>query len=64
VIAFTNRGELVCSVFTELVRHCTEADPGIVLGVGSIFYFSESVAVSAGIEVSIGMTVECSVSVD
>ena len=36
VIEFTNRGELAYPVFTELVKHFAKADPGIILGVGSI----------------------------
>ena len=36
VVEFTNRGELAYPVFTELVKHFARADPGIVLGVGSI----------------------------
>jgi len=35
-VEFTNRGELAYPVFTELVKHFTKADPGIILGVGSI----------------------------
>ena len=35
-IEFTNRGELAYPVFTELVRHFAKADPGIIIGVGSI----------------------------
>jgi 2-dehydro-3-deoxyphosphogluconate aldolase/(4S)-4-hydroxy-2-oxoglutarate aldolase len=36
VIEFTNRGELAYPVFMELVKHFAKADPGIILGVGSI----------------------------
>ena len=36
VIEFTNRGELAYSVFAELVKHFTKADPTVILGVGSI----------------------------
>jgi 2-dehydro-3-deoxyphosphogluconate aldolase / (4S)-4-hydroxy-2-oxoglutarate aldolase len=36
VIEFTNRGEMAFSVFTELVRHFTKANPSIILGVGSV----------------------------
>jgi len=36
VIEFTNRGEGAYAVFTELVKHFAQADPSIVLGVGSI----------------------------
>ena len=36
VIEFTNRGELAYPVFTDLVRHFTKNDPGLILGVGSI----------------------------
>ena len=35
-LEFTNRGELAYPVFTELVRHFAQADPSIVLGIGSI----------------------------
>ncbi|MFZ5916762.1 MAG: bifunctional 4-hydroxy-2-oxoglutarate aldolase/2-dehydro-3-deoxy-phosphogluconate aldolase [Chloroflexota bacterium] len=36
VVEFTNRGDLAYQVFAELVRHFTQADPGIILGVGSV----------------------------
>lgn len=36
VIEFTNRGELVYPVFTELVMRLAKTDPAIVLGVGSV----------------------------
>ncbi len=36
VIEFTNRGEGAYSVFTELVQHFAQANPSIILGVGSI----------------------------
>jgi 2-dehydro-3-deoxyphosphogluconate aldolase/(4S)-4-hydroxy-2-oxoglutarate aldolase len=35
-IEFTNRGELAYPVFTELVKHFANADPDVILGVGSI----------------------------
>jgi 2-dehydro-3-deoxyphosphogluconate aldolase / (4S)-4-hydroxy-2-oxoglutarate aldolase len=36
VIEFTHRGELAYPVFTALVKHFANADPAIVLGIGSI----------------------------
>jgi 2-dehydro-3-deoxyphosphogluconate aldolase/(4S)-4-hydroxy-2-oxoglutarate aldolase len=36
VIEFTNRGDLAYSVFTELAKHITKADPTVILGVGTI----------------------------
>ena len=36
VIELTNRGELAYPVFTELVKHFANANPSIILGVGSI----------------------------
>jgi 2-dehydro-3-deoxyphosphogluconate aldolase / (4S)-4-hydroxy-2-oxoglutarate aldolase len=36
VIEFTNRGEMAYPVFTELVRHFSKADPGVIMGVGSV----------------------------
>jgi len=36
VIEFTNRGEMAYPVFTELARHFSEADPAVILGVGSV----------------------------
>ncbi len=36
VIEFTNRGELAYPVFTELVKHFANADPTLILGVGSV----------------------------
>jgi 2-dehydro-3-deoxyphosphogluconate aldolase / (4S)-4-hydroxy-2-oxoglutarate aldolase len=36
VIEFTNRGEMAYPVFTELVRRFSKADPGVILGVGSV----------------------------
>jgi 2-dehydro-3-deoxyphosphogluconate aldolase/(4S)-4-hydroxy-2-oxoglutarate aldolase len=35
-VEFTNRGEMAYPVFTELVQHFAEADPSVILGVGSI----------------------------
>jgi 2-dehydro-3-deoxyphosphogluconate aldolase/(4S)-4-hydroxy-2-oxoglutarate aldolase len=36
VVEFTNRGDFAYHVFTELSRHFAQADPSIILGVGSI----------------------------
>ncbi len=36
IIEFTHRGEMAYPVFTELVKHFTQADPSVTLGVGSI----------------------------
>ena len=36
VVEFTNRGEMAYPVFTELVRHFAQADPSLILGVGSV----------------------------
>jgi 2-dehydro-3-deoxyphosphogluconate aldolase/(4S)-4-hydroxy-2-oxoglutarate aldolase len=36
LVEFTNRGEMAYPVFVELVRHFTTAEPGLILGVGSI----------------------------
>ena len=36
VIEFTNRGELAYPVFTELAKYFVNADPAVILGVGSI----------------------------
>jgi len=36
VVEFTNRGEMAYPVFTELVKHFAQADPSVILGVGSI----------------------------
>ena len=36
VVEFTNRGDLAYRVFAELLRHFAQADPGIILGVGSV----------------------------
>jgi 2-dehydro-3-deoxyphosphogluconate aldolase/(4S)-4-hydroxy-2-oxoglutarate aldolase len=36
VVEFTNRGDQAYLVFTELVRHFAEAEPGVILGVGSV----------------------------
>ena len=36
VIEFTNRGDLAYQVFSDLIRHFTEADPKVILGVGSV----------------------------
>ena len=36
VVEFTNRGDLAYTVFVELVKHFTEADPSVILGVGSV----------------------------
>ena len=36
VVEFTNRGDLAFQVFSELVRHFAEAEPEVILGVGSV----------------------------
>lgn len=36
LVEFTNRGPLAYAVFTELARHFAQADPSLILGVGSI----------------------------
>ena len=36
IVEFTNRGELAFPVFTALVNHFNQADPSLILGVGSI----------------------------
>ena len=36
VVEFTNRGDLAFQVFGELIRHFARADPGVMLGVGSV----------------------------
>jgi 2-dehydro-3-deoxyphosphogluconate aldolase/(4S)-4-hydroxy-2-oxoglutarate aldolase len=36
VVEFTNRGEMAYPVFTALVRHFAQADPAVILGIGSI----------------------------
>ena len=36
VVEFTHRGEIAYPVFTELVQHFADADPSVILGVGSI----------------------------
>mgnify|MGYP002064483950 CR=1 FL=1 len=36
VVEFTNRGDLAYTVFVELVKHFAEADPSVILGVGSV----------------------------
>ena len=36
VIEFTNRGDLAYQVFSDLIRHFAEADPKVILGVGSV----------------------------
>lgn len=36
VIEFTNRGDFAPRVFLELSRHFAEADPNVILGVGSV----------------------------
>ena len=36
VVEFTNRGDLAPLVFAELLQHFGEADPSVILGVGSV----------------------------
>jgi 2-dehydro-3-deoxyphosphogluconate aldolase / (4S)-4-hydroxy-2-oxoglutarate aldolase len=36
VIEFTNRGDFAYQVFADLVKHCRETHPEVILGVGSI----------------------------
>ncbi|HUO99109.1 MAG TPA: bifunctional 4-hydroxy-2-oxoglutarate aldolase/2-dehydro-3-deoxy-phosphogluconate aldolase [Rhizomicrobium sp.] len=35
-IEFTNRGDFAAHVFLEVTRHFAEAEPGVILGVGSV----------------------------
>lgn len=35
-IEFTNRGDFAASVFLDLARHFAQADPSVIMGVGSI----------------------------
>ena len=36
VVEFTHRGEMAYPVFTELVKHFAQANPSVILGVGSV----------------------------
>ena len=36
VVEFTNRGDFAPQVFLELSEHFAHADPGVILGVGSV----------------------------
>jgi 2-dehydro-3-deoxyphosphogluconate aldolase/(4S)-4-hydroxy-2-oxoglutarate aldolase len=36
VVEFTNRGDFAFQVFTALAQHVAEAEPGVILGVGSV----------------------------
>lgn len=36
VVEFTNRGDLAHEVFAGLIRHFSQADPNLILGVGSV----------------------------
>ena len=36
VVEFTNRGDFAYQVFGELVKHLAKADPGVILGAGSV----------------------------
>jgi len=36
VVEFTNRGDLAPLIFAELLQHFAGADPGVILGVGSV----------------------------
>ena len=36
VFEFTNRGDRAWSIFNQLIAHCDEAHPELILGVGSI----------------------------
>jgi 2-dehydro-3-deoxyphosphogluconate aldolase/(4S)-4-hydroxy-2-oxoglutarate aldolase len=35
-VEFTNRGEFAAHVFYEVTRHFAKADPGVIMGVGSV----------------------------
>ncbi|HLP98607.1 MAG TPA: hypothetical protein VK149_09195, partial [Sideroxyarcus sp.] len=35
-VEFTNRGDFAAHVFLEVSRHFAKADPGVIMGVGSI----------------------------
>lgn len=49
VVEFTNRGDLAYTVFVELVKHFSTADPSVILGVGSV-----SDPVTAGLYINSG----------
>ena len=36
VLEFTNRGDFAIEIFSSLVKHCIEAHPAMIVGVGSI----------------------------
>jgi 2-dehydro-3-deoxyphosphogluconate aldolase/(4S)-4-hydroxy-2-oxoglutarate aldolase len=36
VLEFTNRGDFAIEVFTALIRHCAQAHPDLIVGVGSV----------------------------
>jgi 2-dehydro-3-deoxyphosphogluconate aldolase/(4S)-4-hydroxy-2-oxoglutarate aldolase len=36
VLEFTNRGDFAIEVFSALVKHCAQAQPGLIIGVGSV----------------------------
>ena len=49
VIEFTNRGDRAFEVFRELIVHFEEADPSVILGIGSVVD-----AVTAGLYINLG----------
>jgi len=36
VIEFTNRGDFAIEVFSPLIKHCAQAHPSLIIGVGSV----------------------------
>lgn len=36
ILEFTNRGDFALEVFTSLIKHCAEAHPDLIIGVGSV----------------------------
>jgi 2-dehydro-3-deoxyphosphogluconate aldolase / (4S)-4-hydroxy-2-oxoglutarate aldolase len=63
VVEFTNRGDLAYQVFSELIRHFAKADPGLILGVGSVVDApTAALYISSGANFVVGPTLNAEVA--
>jgi 2-dehydro-3-deoxyphosphogluconate aldolase/(4S)-4-hydroxy-2-oxoglutarate aldolase len=63
VIEFTNRGDFAFQVYTELARHVAEAEPDVILGVGSVIDApTAALYISAGANFVVGPVLNAEVA--
>jgi 2-dehydro-3-deoxyphosphogluconate aldolase/(4S)-4-hydroxy-2-oxoglutarate aldolase len=63
VVEFTNRGDFAFQVYTELARHVAEAEPDVILGVGSVIDApTAALYISAGANFVVGPVLNAEVA--